>query len=410
MPERENSRRAALKAVFAMGGLLFLLAAAYIIVQLYVILGREYKTEIAVLYTMADSVELPGFVMFDAINVPGEGNLGYLVEDGERVSEGAVIAEKYTDDSQSAAREQLIRLQNNIDLLTKSQNSAGSDLTLLTTQTKTALYNLLDQLDTASYSGMQDAESEFLLAQNRLQISTGQTSGFQSTIAELEAERDTVAAQLEGLETITAEENGYFISAASAMPLDLEEQTLADATPAQIQELLDQGVATSTASLAGRIVEGFSWRFYTVCDQDTAERFDGVTNVRISIPGKEETPLDATVSSVELDEESGLAKIVIECQTINSDVLRLGQETAKIDLQTYQGLRIDKDALHIVDGEKGVYVKYGDLQRFRKIQILYEDDTYMLVPSDGSVGGDSEVRLYDEVIVEGSNLQDGGLI
>lgn len=410
MPERENSRRAALKAVFAMGGLLFLLAAAYIIVQLYVILGREYKTEIAVLYTMADSVELPGFVMFDAINVPGEGNLGYLVEDGERVSEGAVIAEKYTDDSQSAAREQLIRLQNNIDLLTKSQNSAGSDLTLLTTQTKTALYNLLDQLDTASYSGMLDAESEFLLAQNRLQISTGQTSGFQSTIAELEAERDTVAAQLEGLETITAEENGYFISAASAMPLDLEEQTLADATPAQIQELLDQGVATSTASLAGRIVEGFSWRFYTVCDQDTAERFDGVTNVRISIPGKEETPLDATVSSVELDEESGLAKIVIECQTINSDVLRLGQETAKIDLQTYQGLRIDKDALHIVDGEKGVYVKYGDLQRFRKIQILYEDDTYMLVPSDGSVGGDSEVRLYDEVIVEGSNLQDGGLI
>lgn len=410
MPERENSRRAALKAVFAMGGLLFLLAAAYIIVQLYVILGREYKTEIAVLYTMADSVELPGFVMFDAINVPGEGNLGYLVEDGERVSEGAVIAEKYTDDSQSAAREQLIRLQNNIDLLTKSQNSAGSDLTLLTTQTKTALYNLLDQLDTASYSGMQDAESEFLLAQNRLQISTGQTSGFQSTIAELEAERDTVAAQLEGLETITAEENGYFISAASAMPLDLEEQTLADATPAQIQELLAQGGATSTASLAGRIVEGFSWRFYTVCDQDTAERFDGVTNVRISIPGKEETPLDATVSSVELDEESGLAKIVIECQTINSDVLRLGQETAKIDLQTYQGLRIDKDALHIVDGEKGVYVKYGDLQRFRKIQILYEDDTYMLVPSDGSVGGDSEVRLYDEVIVEGSNLQDGGLI
>lgn len=410
MPERENSRRAALKAVFAMGGLLFLLAAAYIIVQLYVILGREYKTEIAVLYTMADSVELPGFVMFDAINVPGEGNLGYLVEDGERVSEGAVIAEKYTDDSQSAAREQLIRLQNNIDLLTKSQNSAGSDLTLLTTQTKTALYNLLDQLDTASYSGMQDAESEFLLAQNRLQISTGQTSGFQSTIAELEAERDTVAAQLEGLETITAEENGYFISAASAMPLDLEEQTLADATPARIQELLAQGVPAKTASLAGRIVEGFSWRFYTVCDQDTAERFDGVTNVRISIPGKEETPLDATVSSVELDEESGLAKIVIECQTINSDVLRLGQETAKIDLQTYQGLRIDKDALHIVDGEKGVYVKYGDLQRFRKIQILYEDDTYMLVPSDGSVGGDSEVRLYDEVIVEGSNLQDGGLI
>ena len=410
MPDREASRRAALKAVFAMGVLLFLLAAAYIIVQLYVILGREYKTEIAVAYTMADSVELDGFVMFDSVDVPGEGNLGYLVEDGERVSTGAVIAEKYTDDSQSAVREQYIRLQNDIDLLTKSQNSAGNDLTLLTTQTKTALYNLLDQLDTASYSGMMDAESDFLLAQNRLQISTGQATGFQSTIAELESERDAAAAQLEGLETITAAENGYFISAASAMPLDLDEQTLKDASPDQLQALLEEEVPLSTAGLAGRIVEGFSWRFYTVCDLETAERFSGVTSVRISIPGKEETPLDAVVSSVESDEESGWAKVVIECQTINADVLRLGQETAKIDLQTYEGIRIDKNALHIVDGEKGVYVKYGDLQRFRKIQILYEDDRYMLVPADGAVGTDNEVRLYDEIIVEGSNLQDGGLI
>ena len=410
MPERENHRRAAVKAAVVMGTLLFLLAAAYIIVQLYAILGREYKTETAISYTMADSVELPGFVMFDAVNVPGEGNLGYLAEDGERVAEGAVIAEKYTDESQSAAREQLIRLDNSIDLLTKSQNSAGSDLTLLTTQTNTALYNLLDQLDTASYTGMMDAESEFLLAQNRLQVSTGQTSGFQSTIAELQSERDQVAAQLDGLETITAEKNGYFISAASAMPLDLEEQTLKDATPSQLQDLLNEGVADSTEALAGRIVEGFSWRFYTVCDLDTAARFDGITNVRISIPGKEDTPLDATVSSVETDEAAGLAKVVIECQTINADVLRLGQEMAQIDLKTYEEIRIDKDALHIVDGQKGVYVKYGDLQRFRKITILYEDDNYMLVPADGGIGKDSEVRLYDEIIVEGSNLQDGGLI
>lgn len=410
MLEREKRRRAALKAAVAMGTLLFLLAAVYIVIQLYAILGREYKTETAIAATMADSVELPGFVMFDAVNVSGEGNLGYLAEDGERVAEGAVIAEKYTDDSQSSAREQLIRLDNSIDLLTKSQNSAGNDLTLLTTQTQTALYNLLDQLDTAFYSGMVDAESEFLLAQNRMQISTGQSSGFQSTIAALQAERDQVAAQLEGLETITAEKNGYFISAASAMPLDLDEQTLKDATPTQIQELLQQGVADSTQALAGRIVEGFSWRFYTVCDLDTAQRFDGITNVRISIPGKEDTPLGATVLSVEADEQAGLAKIVIECHTINADVLRLGQEMAQIDLKIYEGIRIDKAALHIVDGQKGVYVKYGDLQRFRKITILYEDDKYMLVPADGELDSDNEVRLYDEIIVEGNNLQDGGLI
>ena len=75
-----------------------------------------------------------------------------------------------------------------------------------------------------------------------------------------------------------------------------------------------------------------------------------------------------------------------------------------------RGIRIDKQALHIVDGERGVYVKYGNLQRFLRITTLYEDENYILIPDDGAIGTDNEVRLYDEIIVEGPNLQDGGLV
>ena len=162
--------------------------------------------------------------------------------------------------------------------------------------------------------------------------------------------------------------------------------------------------------MAGWIAAGFSWRFYATCDLDTAARFDGVTSVQISVPGKLDTPLSATVVSVETDEEAGLAKIVIECGSVNADVLTLGQEEAQIDLATYTGIRISRSALHIVDGSNGVYVKAGNLQRFRKITILYENEDYILVPEDGAVGTDNEVRLYDEIIVEGTNLQDGSLM
>ncbi len=33
-----------------------------------------------------------------------------------------------------------------------------------------------------------------------------------------------------------------------------------------------------------------------------------------------------------------------------------------------------------------------------------------LIPPDGAIGTDNEVRLYDEIIVEGTNLQDGKLL
>ena len=73
-------------------------------------------------------------------------------------------------------------------------------------------------------------------------------------------------------------------------------------------------------------------------------------------------------------------------------------------------IRIDKEALHIVDGQRGVYVKYGNLQRFLKIETLYEDENYILIPDNGKLGTDNEVRLYDEIIVQGTNLQDGKLL
>ena len=410
MQDRETRRRAAKRAAIALSVLLLILAAVYIIVQLYAILGRTYRTETAIAYTMEDTLALPGIAMFDSAGVPGSGSLGYLVEDGERVTEGTVLAEVYTDPAQGTRREELDRLDRQIDLLTKSENSVGSDLTLLTTQTQNALYDLLDQLDTAAYTGMRDAIDEFLLAQNRLQVSTGQSGGFDATIAALQAERDAAAAALQGLAEITADRNGYFISTAAAQPLALSEEELKNDTPAALNARLQQPLETTGADWAGRIVTGFSWRFYGVCTLAQADRFDGVTRVQIRVPGKQDEALDATVVEVLPDEESGLAKVTLECNTINANVLHFAQEEAEIVLATYEGIRVNKEALHIVDGERGVYVKYGSLQRFRRIEIEFEDESYLLLPADGAVGEASEVRLYDEIIVEGPNLQDGGLV
>ena len=174
------------------------------------IFHRSYKTETAIRYTLAESLNLTGVVAFDAVDVPGSGNLGYLVQDGERVTNGTVVAECYTDDTQGLQRERLDRLERSITLLTKSQNSAGSELSVLTNQTKQALYNLLDKLDTAQYTGISDAQDSFLLAQNRLQISTGQTADFSQSIAALQTEYDGIKAQLDTLQTVTATTNGYF--------------------------------------------------------------------------------------------------------------------------------------------------------------------------------------------------------
>ncbi|WP_337808224.1 HlyD family efflux transporter periplasmic adaptor subunit [Gemmiger sp.] len=408
--EKQPNRTAAKKIFHVVGLLALALVSVYIIVQCFVVFRRSYKTETAIKYTLAESITLDGVVAFDSVDVAGSGDLGYLVQDGERVTNGTVVAEVYTDDSQGLQRERLDRLERTITLLTKSQNSTGSDLSVLTNQTKQALYNLLDKINTAQYSGITDAEDTFLLAQNRLQVSTGQTAGFADTIAALQVEYDSIKAQLDALQTITATTNGYFSSTAASPAIAADRQALDDADPATLQKMLADGFPAAATDRAGQITTGFSWKFYAVCDLDTAARFDNISSVKISVPGKQNTPLSATVEEVTLDKDNGLAKIVLQCQTINAEVLSFGQETAQIDLKTYEGIRIDKEALHIVDGQRGVYVKYGNLQRFLKITALYENDSYILIPENGKIGTDNEVRLYDEIIVQGTNLQDGKLL
>lgn len=408
--QNESQPKAFIKILFALFTALLVVVLGYLCIQSYTIFHRTYKTETAIAYTMSDNITLKGVAVFQAVDVPGSGNLGYVVQDGERVSAGTILAEQYTDDSQGAMRERLDRLDRAILLLTKSENSSGSDLSVLTTQTRTALYNLLDQIDTASYGAIQDAAEDFLLAQNKLQISTGQAAGFGEVLASLQAERDGIAAQLNGLQTIEADTNGYFVSSESAAPVVRDSAELDAMSPADLQKMINAGETPSNSDLAGHIVTGFSWRFYAVCSADLAGRLNGLSRVSISVPGKQEEPLAATVVDVTTDEETGLAKVVLECRSINAQVLCLNYEEAEISLHTYQGIRIDRRALHIVNGQRGVYVKYGDLQRFRRITILYEDDTYILVPDGGKAGEDNELRLYDEVIVEGSNLQDGKLL
>ena len=64
----------------------------------------------------------------------------------------------------------------------------------------------------------------------------------------------------------------------------------------------------------------------------------------------------------------------------------------------------------------GVYVKYGNIARFCKIDPvdadhpLVKEGDYILVLPKGTDGSVSQVRLYDEIIVSGQNLYDGKLL
>lgn len=423
---------------FPLRWLIFLLLAVpglYVVRQLVTVVTPSYTYETAVLSTMADSIELEGLVLFDetVVTHAGANEYGYLIDDGERVSAGTAVAEIYTSAEQSGVRTKLQNVEAQIALLQKSQNTSASNVDTLIAQRSTAMYDLLDGLDRVELETLQTNKENYLTAQNKLQITTGEAVDFNDRIQELKAERESLTAQLGSPEKIYAPGGGYFTGAQNASFLRAGKAELLELTPQALAEQLEQGTVQEPENAVGKIVSSYQWYFYGSCTLEQAARFADVKSVSICFPGKAEDALPATVVSVVTDEESGLAAVTLKCEYIGADILCLGQETAQIIFKSYTGIRVSSDAIRMVKEEvqiaqsgsgedeeesvvnsetyvQGVYVKHGNVAKFRRITKLYEGSGYILVPVNGKVGTENEVRMYDEVIVEGTDLYDGKLL
>ena len=424
----------ALKTLAGVVIVFLLLATGYVIYQAGQVLFPPNTYETALLATVEDTVDAEGVLLFDESYVAGDGTLGYLVADGERVSAGTAVAEVYSDASQAALRQQLTQLGDQIDLLQKSQNTTSAQMETLRKDRSAALYNLMDSLDAADYEDTDAEKEDYLLAQNKLWVITGEVSSFSDQIAALVQQMSSVQAQLGNPTQITAPQTGYFIRSSSSGRLNAGMEDILALGAVDLKAYIESSPEIALDGCAGKIVSGFTWYYAGICSAKEGRKLLGTdgrplrSGVEIRFPGQAETPLKATLQEVTIDEENDLTRFVLSCEVINGDVLRLNRANAQIIVGESTGLRVPASAVHYLkdDGSEaegqgenyvpGVYVKYGNLARFCKIdpvdadhpQVM--DGDYLIVLPSGTAGSVSQVRLYDEIIVSGQNLYDGKLL
>ena len=417
--ENREGISGALKTLAAVVIVFLLLAALYVGYQAMQVLFPPNTYETALLATVEDTVDAEGVLLFEERYVAGGGTLGYLVADGERVSAGTAVAEIYSDAAQATLRQQLTQINDQIDLLQRSQNTTSVQLESLRKNRSAALY----------------AEKEnYILAQNKLWVITGEVASFSDQITALTQQAATVQSQLGNPSQITAPQTGYFIRSSSSGRLNAGSADILALDAANLKAYVESSPEIALDGCAGKIVSGFTWYYAGVCSAKQAEKLLGrdgkplTKSVEIRFPGQVETPLKAKVSEVNIDAENDIARFVLSCEIINGDVLRLNCADAQIIVGRNTGLRVPAAAVHYLkeDGSEaegqgenyipGVYVKYGNLARFCRIdpvddahpQITDGDD--LIVLPSGTAGSVSQVRLYDEIIVSGQNLYDGKLL
>ena len=256
------------------------LAALYVFYQAGQVLFPPNTYETALLTTVEDTVDAQGVLLFSESYVAGDGTLGYLVDDGERVSAGTAVAEVYSDASQAGLRQQLTQINDQIELLQKSQNTTSAQLETLRKDRSAALYNLMDSLDRSNYEDTADQKESYLLAQNKLWIVTGEVANFSDQIASLVQQASNVQAQLGNPTQITAPQTGYFIRSSSSGRLNAGMEDILALNAVDLKAYLDSSPEIALDGCAGKIVSGFTWYYAGICTAKQGEKLLAATASR----------------------------------------------------------------------------------------------------------------------------------
>ena len=418
-----DKRRAVRWAVF----LVLLVPVVYLALQLVPLLFRGYETQTAVEATLADAVPARGVAVRTEYPLDYSGGvLGYLVEDGKRVAPGAAVGEIFTGEAQAQSSARAGRLSTELAMLEQSQSqglAGGTDVDQILKQQQQGLFDLLEIIDSGSYEGLTRAKNAVTLAVNRLQAATGAAVDFSARIASLTQERDAALAAAGAVEYLYAPSpGGYFSSMTDGLEQVLTPEALDAMSASELSALAEAPGGEMTAS-AGKLIGSYEWYYYCLVEDAAADRFvddGGPVEVEIDFDYTGAKQIPARVVSVDRDPAGGPAKIKLMCDYINAETVNLRAGTAQISFRRYAGVRIEQSAVHIVTDEdgvqrRGVFVKYGNVVQFKRIDPTFENDQYVIVPAKIQIGSDerslkNEVLLYDEIITSGKDLYDGKLL
>ncbi len=386
-----------------------LLVIVYIAYQAYRLIYNPVETETAAEYTVQDTIETNAFVVRDEKYITNKkaGTIIPCVEDGSRVGKDQDVALIFTDPEAADNYSKMQELQSQIEryqkLATQSDNYIFN-IEDLDHYIDVAAVDLVTAISDKNFAVIPDRISDLRNSAVTRQIATGTNLDYEARLASLQTQYDTLSKKNTTHTSIVAADSGFFVNGSDGYEQAVEIKQIKNTTVAQVEKLLKAKPASPPSGCIGKIITEFNW--YIVCniDNDLIGDLRVDNKITVNLPFASINTIEATVLAIN---ENGKkqAAVVLECNLMNSKISGLRKETVELVVGSYTGLRVPSSAVRVdKEGNKGVYVKVGNVAKFRKLEIIYTADDYVLTASDK---GEEYVRLYDDIILKGKDLYDG---
>lgn len=390
------------------------LAVIFIVVylghQFYASVYNPLVTDMAVGDSSDVGVELDTyFVRTETlVSLNDGGYRSYAVSDGDRVAKNGTIVEVYPTAAEAAAGAEIIFLQKQIEMLETAQNYSdgdSADLSLLNRKISESLTELLDSSKSGSLAQSSESGETLLRCLNRKNIVTGGETGYGERIAALRSRVDELGSGFSGeKKSLLAENAGYFVSKVDGYESAVSAEDLPSLSAADFDGLTAAPVGEN---VIGKIVSDYEWYILAKVPIGESFRLAEGESARFHTGLDSAEELQTTVYSINREGNSDYAMVAFSCTVMNRELASARRMKMTLVTESYEGLKVNKKAVRMVDGKRGVYVYRGSEARFVPVDIIYTGESFVICKKEN---GDGVLRLYDEVVVKGKGLYDGKII
>ena len=374
--------------------------------------AEPYETEVALTYSISDGVDAAGVIVRQEQLIAGQaigGTVSYQQSDGTMVKEGSVIAEVYSSSSDIALRRQIRALELETAALQRVSDARSAEYSStdsINRQISTEIDDYIADVRSGQVDEMADHRSELLYLLSQKDVVMGEADSYESRIASLQSQIDGLTARLSGsLVEYTSPVIGYFARMIDGYESILTPETIETMTVAELAGFAADRVEFDNSSL-GKIVTDHHWNYVAILPEADAEKFTAGDTVYLNFNMYNISQIPFTVSEVRIDDsDSEHCAVILRTSHMVPELLMVRNPSVQISFTSYTGLRVPVGAKRYEGQQVGVYVLDGDVIRFKTVNIIYENNEFMLCGANPDL--DRPLELYDQVIVEGNDLYDG---
>ncbi|MBE6738966.1 MAG: hypothetical protein E7565_01455 [Ruminococcaceae bacterium] len=389
------------------------LLSLFLLHQVYSVIYKPINTETAEYVSVTDGISFTGMIIRNEVLIDkADGGVMHLmVSDGERISKDGVIAKIFSSEKDSFAVTEIEKIKeqiSNIKTIQGYNDIAAVDIDLLENKITSSLGDVLFHSGNGDYSGARKNQDLLLTLMNRKEMVIGNSTDFSAQLESLETRKSSLEASLsEPVDSITAVESGFFVSSVDGYETVLGTDNLERFTP----EYLNSVVADESKNVGkiGKIVSDYTWYIAAPLTANQSLSYKKGDTVTIKTQLKSNPYIKVVVEQINLSADRESTVILFSCQEMNAELAAMRTGAMTIINGEFNGLKVSKSALRVSDNQTGVYIISGMELKFVLTKVIYQTDDYVICEK-ADTNQNTQLRLYDKVVVKGRNLYDGKII